>query len=319
MPYTPFLPAVVRKASGSVFHYTSAQGLLSIMPSGKVWASEASSLNDLAEVRQGWETIFKLLKTFPHSEAQRLLIDSVERPMKATHEVFVLSASTAGDDANQWRLYADGGRGYVLEVDGTVQLTAFSTLPAPTPGKPSKPGRISFQKALDSASVTPWLHVLYKKTEIEEALDELLASVDGEISNINRISEEDEQLFAFEGLRDDAYEALATIAHLIKTPGFSGENEVRVVATFVIRGDQIGYRAGTNGVIGYATLTQAPHGHASSVLRPEPGAPAQTVLPVKSVRLGPLLAKEHENTIRGFLHRHGQRDIAITRSEIPLR
>jgi hypothetical protein len=88
-PYTPLLPAAVRPASGSVFHYTSAQGLLGIIPSGKVWASEASSLNDLAEVRQGWETISRVLMTLTDSEGRQLLIDFAERPMKATHEVFV--------------------------------------------------------------------------------------------------------------------------------------------------------------------------------------------------------------------------------------
>src|SRR5664279_4177638 len=132
-PDTAFWPAAVRQASGSVFHYTSAQGLLGIVPSGTVWASEASSLNDLAEVRQGWEAISRLLVSREDSEARQLLISLATHPLDAPHEVFVLSASTAGDDANQWRLYADGGRGYALELDGTVQLAAFTAVEASAP------------------------------------------------------------------------------------------------------------------------------------------------------------------------------------------
>jgi hypothetical protein len=163
--------------------------------------------------------------------------------------------------------------------------------------------------------------VLYTEEEIENALDQLLATVDGEISYINRISTSEEARDEEAAIvRDRAYEALATIAHLIKSPGFSGENEVRIVVTFVVGHDQISYRAGSNGIIGYATLTQAPSGHGSAVLRPTPGKPATTTVPLKSVRIGPLLSEEHENTVNGFLSLHGHdRDIAITRSEVPLR
>jgi len=317
MPQDVWLPSAVRRADGSVFHYTSAHGLLGIVKYGQVWASEASSLNDLAEVRQGWETISRLLKGFDESEGRQLLALLAKDPLKASHEVFVLSASTAGDDANQWRLYADAGKGYALELDGTVQLTVHTSVSADPPPDPTRRRWGIGQRAGDATTVTPWLHVFYTEDEVESALDELLAKVEGEISDLARASDKDQQQFLAESLRDDAHEALATIAHLIKTPGFSGENEVRVVATFAIRGDHVCYRAGANGLIGYATLTQAPDGRGTSVLRPSEDT--TPVLPLKSVRIGPLLAKEQKNTLRGFLRLHHLSDIKIRRSKVPLR
>jgi hypothetical protein len=112
--------------TGSVFHYTSAQGLIGMVEGKTMRASEASSLNDLAEARQGWEAIRRVLPSMPDDETRKLLLAHAERPLNERHEVFVLCASTAGDDTNQWRLYADGGRGYVMELDGEARLAALS-------------------------------------------------------------------------------------------------------------------------------------------------------------------------------------------------
>lgn len=149
-------------------------------------------------------------------------------------------------------------------------------------------------------SVTPWLHVFYAEPAIEAALQQLVALVESRIRSIESYDDVEERESAGEDLRDYSYERLATVAHLIKAPGFSGENEVRVVATFFWGDDHIHYRPGAHGIVGYATLTQAPKGHSSSVLRPSPGKPVASFLPVNSVRLGPLLGTEHENTAGHF-------------------
>src|SRR3954454_3229480 len=104
------MPSVIRKASEPVFHYTSATGLLGIVKSKCVWASAAASLNDKAEIRQGWSEIKAWLEAQKRTYEIETLLDYAEAPFQDTHEVFVLSGSTAGDDANQWRLYADGGK-----------------------------------------------------------------------------------------------------------------------------------------------------------------------------------------------------------------
>jgi len=313
--YAPGAPV-----TGPVFHYTTSAGLLGMVESGKIRASEASSLNDLAEVRQGWAAIQRVLASMPEDETQQLLLSHAKRPLNGTHEVFVLSASTAADDANQWRLYADGGRGYVMELDSSVRLTALSDFPARERPK-VEPGKVKFDLSFiaEVALVTPWLHVIYEDDDVRDALTELSNLVDAERNYLKTISTEDDYDAGRSRVRDESYSALATLANLIKSPGFLGENEVRVVATFVYNGDQISYRPGVNGIVGYATLTGAPDGHDSRLLRPKDGAPLPTFLPLKSVGTGPLLAEEHGNTLRAFLDRNGAKKTKVTHSALPLR
>jgi hypothetical protein len=314
--YVPGRPVV-----GPVFHYSSAAGLLGMVSSGTVWASEASSLNDLAEVRQGWEAIRRVLPTLPGGEGRELLESHAEQPLSGRHEVFVFSASTAGDDANQWRLYAEGGRGYVLELDGRVRLAPLSVIPAPERPKDGK-GFGGLNVGLlfrNAALVTPWLHVIYEDHEVRAALTELIGLIETEQRELLSSPTEEDYAVGRSLLRDESYSALTTLANLIKSPGFSGENEVRVVTTFFLNGDQVNYRPGSNGIVGYATLTAGPDGYTSGLLRPELDAPVPTRLPLSSVRTGPLLSEEHTNTLRGFLDRHELDGVAISHSTVPLR
>ncbi len=171
------------------------------------------------------------------------------------------------------------------------------------------------------AAVSLWQKVLYREPEVETALKELRVAVDAEVHQIEASGlPEDARDAAYDSLRDDAYEALSTIAHLIKSPGFAGENEVRVVATFLWGEEHIRYRTTTHGIVGYTTLAEAPGGARMTVLRPTAaGVPLVTSLPIRSVRLGPLLRTEHENTMRAFLHARDLRHVTITPSTVPLR
>ena len=314
-----WMPASITTFTGTVFHYTSSAGFLGCLESGSIRASAASSLNDLGEVRQGWELIKEILASQPSSEAVNLLQRFADDPMKSQHEVFVLSASTDGDDANQWRLYADGGRGYAIGLDGAIPLAVVSDVPDPVPPTAEQS---PFTMAKDIANVSPWQKALYRTSEVESAVGELLAIVDAEAQQIEATAgmSEEERDYAYEVVQERAYEALSTVAHLIKSRGFSGENEVRVTATFIWGDEHIRYRSAPNGIVGYATLAAAPGGARMTVLRPEAaGVPLLTSLPVQSVRLGPLLRPEHENTLKAFLRVKGMRDVEILSSTVPLR
>jgi Protein of unknown function (DUF2971) len=307
------------RARGSVFHYTSSVGLLGCISNGLVWASQASGLNDRAEVRLGWEVIRDWLKR-PHrtSFAIDLLRDMALDPLRAEHEVFVLSGSTHGDDANQWRLYADNGRGYAIEFAAASALTIFSRSPRPeTPTR--KPSKVWLFRAGDSVSVTPWFRVLYGAADTGHAVRELARGIEFHERQISRTARSGEHAeFLFDALKEDAYEALATIAHLVKTDGFAGEHEVRVVATYFSADEHIQYRPGRYGIVGYAELATAPRRHQSSeVLRASSRGLGR--LPVRSVRLGPLLGEEHQQTVEALLRKYGYTDTSTTRSAVPLR
>lgn len=313
MELPTLLPSAVRPATGPVHHYTSAAGLVAVVASGKIWASEASSLNDRAEVRQGWESIQAQLQSYQDSRAATWLMDYANTPTKKANNVFILCASTRADDANQWRLYADAGRGYSIEFDSSIQLAAFSEKPL-TPDD-EKRARSSKFVVTRVATVTPWMHVLYTPDEIARAVDELVTLVDARLRNVDEAPDDEAQQFFSEQLQDDAYQALESIAHLIKSEGFSGENEVRVVATFLWGRDHVGYRASPNGVAGYAVLTAAPKGRGHVVC----GPPYKPSLPIHSVRLGPLLAPENGATVRALLRQHELEDADVGESAVPLR
>lgn len=285
-------------------------------------ASAAASLNDLGEVRHGWELIADVLATMPASSSVDLLQGFAADPTQTEtqHEVFVLSASTVGDDAAQWRLYGDGGRGYVLELDASVPLAAVSKVPAAV--SPSATRRLAWL-VKDVAAVSPWRHVLYSRTKVELAIDELVTAMDAEEQRLTSIDGIPEDVLAEEHqtFQGDAFDAVATIAHLIKSPGFSGEQEVRVVTTFMLGEEHIQYRPGSNGIVAYATLAQAPPGKTGvRVMRPkDKDTPLETRLPVVSVRLGPLLQPAHEKTMTAYLRSWDLRHVRIEASEVPLR
>ena len=234
--------------------------------------------------------------------------------------MFVLSGSVEPDDANQWRLYADQGRGYAIAFDPTASMVALaddSVDPPPTE-------RVGFARYRDLVDVTPWLHVLYLHDEVNQALDESTAALTKQIDaveqNAGSAEERDE---GFEHLRSSAYDRLAMVAHLIKGPGFAGEHEVRVVTTFTLNSDHIKYRPSDHGLVGYVTLTGAPAKSGSNRVRwpnaGHSGASQVLGLPVTAVRLGPLLPEEHTNTVHGFLRKNGLQDVLIERSTVPLR
>lgn len=309
----PVLPTSLRQATAPVFHYASGAGLLGMVDHHGLWASEAGGLNDLAEVRQGWDFIRTWLGDQPSNPGVDLLRDLAEDPLNAPHEVFVLCASTDGDDANQWRLYADGGKGYAVELDPAIPLTVVSTNP------PSPKPTTSIGMALrDVASTSHWLHVLYDDDSKRAALQEILDEANRELAAAAvRPYDEEEAALTGETMRADLYEALATVAHLMKAPGFRGENEVRVVATSLWKKGNVRFRDGAYGVVGYMVLAVSPSGHRSP--RVVASTSILTHLPIRSVRLGPLVRPENVATIEGLLHDRGYASVEVETSRVPLR
>lgn len=317
------VPQGVRIAREPVYHYTDAGGLLGIVRCRKVWASEAAGLNDRAEIRQGWAKILEWSERQPGSDAMSLILDHARNPEKESHEVFILSASTRPDDANQWRLYAGAGRGYAVELDPSVPLVVASDamrrwrLSSTTDSTTSG----NFDLSSLSAHVTPWLHVLYDDQEIDTALQLLTKRVKSDLARFDDMKARgiDDELIG-EEVADSfnrSYGYVAQVASLIKEPGFAGENEVRVVATFLRAEDHLSYRAGAYGVVGYAELVTSPAGaNGPPIVDGQDPAP----LPIKSVRIGPLLAREHAQTVTAMVKKFGlSDDVAVHPSEVPLR
>lgn len=309
-------PKGLSVATGTVFHYTDAGALLGIVESRVLWASEANGLNDRAEVRYGWAKVRSWLEEQAASEEIDLLRIHAAKPINEEHEVFILSASTRPDDANQWRLYANSGRGYAVELDTNEWMVAVS---GGANVKNPHPGTTHVWMAGEvSADLTPWMHVLYEHNDIATALEALVDEIQTRRAAIESTGEElDEKQWGLQELSDHAYTRLATIAHLIKGPGFAGESEVRIVATFARAEAHIQYRASEYGVVGFVELAACPNGRGPIRVfhRDEVDQP----LPIRTVRIGPLLQPEHGPSVRGLLRKNDLADVAVEFSRVPLR
>jgi hypothetical protein len=101
-----------------LWHYTSTAGLIGIVKSKKVWASQILMMNDAMEYKEGLEMYRlmlynKLNNKFSGqlSAVERSFLEHSHSTVGATNSNFyVFSLSTLRDSLSQWRAYAqDGG------------------------------------------------------------------------------------------------------------------------------------------------------------------------------------------------------------------
>ena len=309
-----------------VYHYTDADGLLGALSARRLWASQATSLNDRAEIRQGWDLIVdslqELRRAHPEDMDLEMLLRWAREPLNKVRHICVLCASLRPDDANQWRLYGGESRGYAIELDPEVPLTAVVDEGEP-PDLEQTPGHIVID--FNVLSMSGWLRAIYEPDELRQAVEDLWRAVTEATApppepNLSRDEYEAEQAEWWNGIQAVAFEELATLAHLVKTEGFSGEHEARMVVTHLQGSAYLKYRPTVNGVVGYRELARLPEDHRVhrpyfTVGRSDP----LPQLPVRSVRLGPLAPEGHEETVQDYLETVDLKDIRVARSDVPLR
>ena len=311
--------------TGHVYHYTSAVGLYGTVKEHALWATEAFGLNDVAEIRHGFQFIHSWLLTQDQGlEVVRDLIKWIpenDDPALA-RGVFMCCASTVPDDASQWRLYADGARGYTVELDSAEPL---GVLGRPDGLKPPVSERRTFGTLVrDSVFVSPWLRVLYGEDEKTDALDAFLAAAIDEFEYIERESsksrdQEPEYIeHLYEVFVENLQSGLLTLAQCMKSVAFSGESEVRIVATLSAENTHCHFRPTAFGIVRYVNLVAGPpesRGLRSVLTRTE----SPDRLPIVGVGLGPAqVAQNSTAAAKSLLARYGYPE-AVTPSSASLR
>lgn len=347
------LPATVRQAAEPVYHYTSPAGFLGLVEHHELWASEATAMNDVAEVRQGWQFIRDwvasqqgdgrmagVLDLFAEHAAMNEADEApLGYPGTSPEGIYMCCASTRGDDANQWRLYGADGHGYAVELDPSIGLRAIVSGDRPPDNVESSvddEGVVhQFVWPDHLVEVSPWLHVLYTDEEKSEALAGLAYNA---LAEFTKLDASEAQVRSVEGEYERIHEDLLTIigqdlarlAQLMKAPGFAGENEVRALAMDDMSHDGSGraarFRATAFGVARYLRLS------ASDSLVSDESEPSidpratlydsdqDRRLPIIGVHLGPLIRAENNRaTVNALLHSAGYTDCEIDVSDIPLR
>lgn len=112
-----------------LYHYTTGDGLISILRSGQLWMTDAFYLNDPSELRYGTSAFLDRLKERASNEAFALFAHELGLGLLGQLEriahFFVLSFSTDGDELGQWRAYAENGHGFALGFEGAQIEKAF--------------------------------------------------------------------------------------------------------------------------------------------------------------------------------------------------
>jgi hypothetical protein len=105
----------------TLYHYTTAQGLLSMVRSGHIWATESRYMNDPREFVHGAEVLLSVIdRLLARKNPLKALFevrDSVARHVAEKLQnvrIFCACFCTEGDLLSQWRGYGDSGGGYAL-------------------------------------------------------------------------------------------------------------------------------------------------------------------------------------------------------------
>lgn len=151
-------------------------------------------------------------------------------------------------------------------------------------------------------------------------MKQVVAFFEGEQARI-RSAGYDEDQYSEEStyLRDNALDHLFTVASLIKSVGFSGEYEARVVVTPLFRSTYERFRPGDVGIVSYVELgtAQTVDDRFSRRAYREGGEVAP--LPIHSVTAGPLLRPESLATVKALMQSAGISDPEVRMSQVPLR
>lgn len=112
-----------------VYHYTDAAGLIGMLNSGKIWATDYRFLNDRSEIVHTRMMLRDLINSKMRSSPDAIrskfyagILESDEKEQEL--DLFVFSMSEAADDLSQWRGYAREGEGFTI---GFCASTVYQT------------------------------------------------------------------------------------------------------------------------------------------------------------------------------------------------
>lgn len=266
-----------------VYHYARPDGLLGIIDSNAIWATNAWFMNDSREATYGIRAIVKFTKSLSGREgvSPKLakLCHQSARIVSKTHRIsgpysHIACFSRHGDQLSQWRAYCrDGGFSIGLDLDGVRRAISAAGPIAPTVRE-----------------------VSYDPAQQQSLLDHIFQRV---VAIEGRKNHESALNFVVQAVM---------LGPAFKHVGCSEEAEVRL---HVFLGEQemtqhVQFRIAELGVVPYLPVS----------LAQETGR-----LPLREVIVGPSPNQaESEMAVRQLLGRYGYGDeVAVRRSKLSLR
>lgn len=304
----------------SVWHYTTAAGLHSIVKNGVLWATSHRFMNDSEEPRYATSVL--------QTEAKRLRVDLegrqterfdqlMEAAERRRMEAFLLCAARASDLLTVWRGYG-AEVPYALELDATVSL--LPVVQIGQKGHPSPPvnwGAEAIDRGRDGQPIygdhpdsvrietQPWAAVDYGTKDVRRRVRNIVTLAKSEPTPIGDLLVPHDNLGSIDLLQ-------------LKHPAFEDEREARMVFDVNPRWKFVKHRVGRFGLIPYIEVSTADEKN-SVANRPYVTGPGQK-LPIRSVHIGPSpLGDETIDALREFLEFSGYPDVEIQKSNIPFR
>lgn len=202
----------------SVWHHTSAMGLMGIIATKNVWASSAEYMNDSSEIDYARKLIIPILREFLEDGNLKTSGDLLEQFLTGRNlpnTAFVLSATELRDSLNQWMHYSRNG-GYALELSTAAALDGYDAK-----GKRVE-NSMAYSGAM-SAALPGWYRVIYDPSR-QDAITRRALSDMQKIEG--RLTREGGEMLVINVIRT----LLNTLCLLFKNSAFAVEHEIRYIA-----------------------------------------------------------------------------------------
>lgn len=283
------IPKVVFGQTGLVHHYTDSSGLLGIISTSRLWASNSVFLNDPTEGTHALRVAQEAMAQRPVRNAREAdLIRSISAGLDKPSDIdlYVVSFCRKGDLLSQWRGYGAFGAGYAVGFD-------LATL-APPP------------------QVARLIEVTYDDEILRSAVHYILDIYIEHLDHCGWQHAED--------VVDWSRATLNSLAQGFKHPAYSEEREVRLLCSRYGSYERqekeqrtyevpIMYRARGANIVSYLDLPLAFADQAEG-----------TKLPIREVVIGPGASLEqNKRSLEGLLSSHGYANVRIVGSQIPFR
>jgi len=220
----------------TLYHYTTLKGLLGILASRSLWASDIRYLNDSAEMKHAADLIKqevarRIAAGHPNPKLLNQFQYWVGHRVTHGHMLFSASFRSNGNLLSQWRGYSTHGKGVSIGFD---------------------PGRIVELARAQAFQVGRCIYTPQRQRElIGTVVDavEAVAEEQGECTDPERRAPDQSYHDSFELVESD----LLRIAAILKHPSFQEEEEWRVVSPVLSDLDQapIRFREGTSMLVPY--------------------------------------------------------------------
>ena len=152
-----------RKRPQYLYHYTNAQGLLGMLQSNRIWATNSRFMNDPTEITYATHLVREIMGSALLKEDTRWLgklkdqVSTFLNEYENNAKVYIACFCTRGDLLSQWRGYGAVGGGYAIGFSGkhigAKEITSFDQ-PEPILRK------VIYDRLMQERLVSDWLRGL---------------------------------------------------------------------------------------------------------------------------------------------------------------